>query len=209
MTLRKNMHLVVLTVGLVVAGVAVYLLAADRFWSGPGYDGDRAVQGPPSGPHSAQAFDVSDKRKLVGFADNVFVGRVLGQVGDSSIPTSDPGPGVPRTQYSVRVLENIEGNLSGTVTVSQEGGYVTYVPDSGPKEGQRVRELVTFGEDPMLEPGQTYLFVTRYDERRDYHQITTPKLGDIPINSEQERGALVEAFEEAAANQLRPLGVKR
>ncbi len=205
MTVSKNAYLVVLTMGLAVAGVAVYLLAADQVWSGPGYDRGQAVEGPSSGSHSAQAFDVSDKRKLVGFADNVFVGRVLEQVGTSSIPTSDPGPGVPRTQYSVKVLENIEGNLSGTVTVSQEGGYITYVPDSGPKEGQRVRELVTFGEDPMLEPGQTYLFVTRYDERRDYYQITTPKFGDISINSEQERRALVEAFEEAAANQIKPL----
>jgi len=37
------------------------------------------------------AFDVSDKRKLVGAASNVFVGRVVGKTGEKGVGGFDPG----------------------------------------------------------------------------------------------------------------------
>jgi len=58
----------------------------------------------------------TDNSKLVGFADNVFIGKVIAQTGNE---TDD----FPQTQFSVKVLENIKGNLDGTVTVNQIGSY--------------------------------------------------------------------------------------
>jgi hypothetical protein len=129
-------------------------------------------------------------------------------VGTTSAPTSSSGPGVPYTQYSVEVQRNIKGTLSGTVTVSQQGGYISYVPEVGPDEGQLVKELQLLNGDELLKPSRPYLFVTRYDKAEDFYQITTPNLGDVPINSQAERNELTEAFEAAQANQINPAKVR-
>lgn len=166
-------------------------------------------QGPPSGDfgsHGAFAYDVSDKRKLVGAAENVFIGQVQEQKTTVTIPDTGPPPGVPYTRYSVEVQRNIKGDLSGTVTVSQQGGVVSYIPESGPEAGQRIRELQALNGDTLLNTGKPYLFVTRYDESGDFYQITTPKLSDIPIDNQQERESLVKAFEKAQADQINPYG---
>jgi hypothetical protein len=56
------------------------------------------------------AIEPTDERQLVGSATNVFVGRVIGRVGAEGAPLSGPGDRVvPRTQFSVVVLENIKG----------------------------------------------------------------------------------------------------
>lgn len=83
--------------------------------------------------HVAYAFDVKDEKLLVGASDNVFVGRVVEKVGVSgldSVGVSDQlDVPIPRTQFSVAVLENVKGSLEDTVTVSQDGGYVEYMAD--------------------------------------------------------------------------------
>jgi len=56
------------------------------------------------------AFEPTDERQLVGFATNVFVGRVVGKVGAEGAHVFGPQDAViPRTQFSVAVLENIKG----------------------------------------------------------------------------------------------------
>lgn len=90
-------------------------------------------------------FDVKDKRQLVGFASHVFVGRVTRQVGTEGAPTSRPGYTMPQTQFAVEVVDTIKGRLIGTVTVNQDGG-------------ERDGVLVLMENDPLLVPGQTYLF---------------------------------------------------
>lgn len=54
--------------------------------------------------------DFSDDRKLVGTANNVFVGRVLEQINQTSGTASD-------ARYAVRVLMNIKGNLRDSIVV--------------------------------------------------------------------------------------------
>lgn len=99
------------------------------------------------------AFDAKGKRKLVGYATNVFVGRVAEEVGSEGAPLSGPREKVlPRTQFSIEVSRNIKGGTGETVTVSQAGGY--------DEEG---REAQVEGDGP-LKPGQEYLFSTSYNE---------------------------------------------
>ena len=77
---------------------------------------------------SAYPFDIGDDELLVGASDNVFVGRVTKLENDvSESATSDPP--MAQSQFSVEVDENIKGQLDGTVTVNQAGGYVVYYAD--------------------------------------------------------------------------------
>ncbi len=163
--------------------------------------------------HVAYPFDVKDERLLVGDADNVFVGRVVEKVGASGldsvgVPEQWDVP-TPRTQFSVEVLNNVKGALQGTVTVSQDGGYVEYAadrdyPEAGVQAGERVRELILVEGDPLLEPGQEYLLVTKQDQERGWHQITAANVADIKIKDETQRKALVNKFEKAKQEQKDP-----
>ena len=146
------------------------------------------------------AFEPTDERQLVGFATNVFVGRVIGKVGAEGAPLSGPGERVmPRTQFSVAVLENVKGSLGGKVTVSQTGGYDESV-------GREVR----IEGDPLLEPGQELLLVTSYDREEGWYTIAAQPFGTVPIEYQQQRTDLVEKFERAREQQIPfdPTGVQ-
>lgn len=138
------------------------------------------------------AFEPTDEKQLVGFATHVFVGRVIGKVGAEGAPLSGDGDDVvPRTQFSVEVLNSIKGDLGGTVTVSQSGGYDRF-------EGRGVR----VEGDPLLQPGQQRLFVTSYDAQEDWYTIVAQPFGDVRIESESERTDLVQEFERARRAQI-------
>lgn len=95
--------------------------------------------------------DLSDPRILVGASHNIFIGKVLAQTGETI-------EGSPETQFSVNVIKNIKGNLRGTITVDQIGGYkgqVLYLMDS----------------QPMLKPGSSYLFATRYNSGQNWNTL--------------------------------------
>jgi hypothetical protein len=140
------------------------------------------------------AFEPSNKRQLVGFATNVFVGRVVEKVGAEGAPLSGPGDEVvPRTQFSVEVLKNIKGDLNGQVTVSQTGGY-----DKAESGEVRVEG------DPLLKPGQERLFVTSYVREEGWYAIVAQPFGDVRIEDRQQRTDLVEKFEQAREEQKPP-----
>lgn len=137
------------------------------------------------------AFDVTDDRLLVGFANNVFVGRVAEKAGAEG----SAGLGLPYTLFSVEILENVKGNLDGAVTVAQAGGY-------DPAAGC----VMLMEGDPLLKPGQEVLFVTRYDGRNRRHQITSSGYGDLRVRNRAHREELVRRFERAQKNQVDPTG---
>ena len=205
--LRSKALLLVLMVGLAVASLTIYFVMTYVAKSPQEIDGGTAHA------HAAFAFNVEDNRQLVGFADNVFVGRVMERVGSDSVknvgPAVEGAPPTPTTQFSVEVLQNIKGKLNDTVNVSQTGGQVEYAatedfPEEGIKKGQRVRQLVLLEEDPLLNPGEKILFVTRYDPAKDRHTIVGSLFGDSRIKDEQDRKEKVARFEEAEKNQIEP-----
>jgi uncharacterized protein with beta-barrel porin domain len=128
------------------------------------------------------AVDVSDTRKLVGYAEHVFVGKVIKQAGTKKIS------GYPETQFEVQVLQTIKGDLDKTITVNQSGGY----------EGN---ELTVVNGDSLITPGKTYLFATKYLESENWHTLV-PKYGDIVINNEREKTELIEKYKKAYDNQI-------
>lgn len=159
---------------------------------------ESGVQHSEAGPLTiapAYAFDAKDKRKLVGYATNVFKGRVLEDVGYEGEPLSGPGNKVlPQTQFSVEVLGNIKGNITGTVVLDRTGGY--------DEEG---REVHVEGASPP-EPGREYVFSTGYDRETGWYTVVALPYGAVPLEDEQEdRAAVEERFAAAEANQM-PVG---
>lgn len=113
--------------------------------------------------HLQYVADFSDNKVLMGASHNVFVGKVLKQTGNL-----DTGIG-PETQYSVEVIYNIKGDLTGAVTVNQQGGYkngVLYLVHNGD-----VLVEGTENADALLKTGSTYLFTSRYDDKHGWHML--------------------------------------
>lgn len=128
--------------------------------------------------------ELEDDRKLVGLADNVFIGEVVRKLGQ----TTD-GP-VPETQYAVNVQKAIKGTLSGEVVVNQQGGFL---PETN--------ELILIDGDALIEPGQTYLFATLTNDVTGWHTVI-PGYGDLQVRSAQNRDELRARFSAARQNQI-------
>ena len=142
--------------------------------------------------------DVTDDRALVGIADNVFIGKVIAQTGNKpNTPRPEAGdtPGFsPQTQFSVEVLENIKGNLTGTITVSQLGGYERTMIV--------VKQLVLAKGDKLLEPNKTYLFATGYNDIDEWHTIGAPNYGNLPIVNQTDYQNKLERFTTAFSQEI-------
>lgn len=130
----------------------------------------------------SNTFDVSDPKRLVGWADSVFIGKVVEQSGTKALDS------LPETQFKVEIINTIKGDVSGTVTVNQQGGY----------DGN---ELILVENDPLLVKGKSYLFVTRYLKDENWHTLV-PVYGDIEITSESHKKELTEKYLRAYEEQI-------
>lgn len=126
--------------------------------------------------------DTSDPRQVVGFSDNVFLGKVVKKIGTKNLVN------YPETQFEVEVLENIKGEVKGTIKVNQAGGF----------EGD---ELFLMEGDKQLIVGKTYLFATRYLPEEDWHTVV-PVGGDIPYNNEEEKKELIVKYKKAFKEEI-------
>lgn len=143
-------------------------------------------------------FEAEDKQKLMGFAENVFTGKVIEQVGTEAMTDPEPAsedPGIPQTQFAVQPLDNIKGDLTEPVTVNQQGGNIK-------QNGDKKKVLIE--GDPLLEPGEEYLFVTRYEEDEDWHTIAAQPFGDIKVEDKEKREEVKEKFKQAKKKQKDP-----
>ena len=141
----------------------------------------------------AYSFDPTDKRKLVTFAHNVFVGRVARQSGQFTSRTSDGNTEVPQSRFAVFVEKNIKGHLRGVVTVDQFGGPVLR---RRAKADVR-RELQLWEGDPLLKPGEVALFATRGNPARGSHTIVAQPFADRRIRTPADGDRVVREFEQA------------
>lgn len=106
--------------------------------------------------HLSYPTDFSNNQNLIGGASNVFVAKVIAQTGNKETTVG------PRTQYTVEIVQNIKGDLSGIVTLDQLGGY---------KNGQLVTVEDSTLEGYLLQPGSTYFLTTRYNEKENWYTL--------------------------------------
>ena len=139
-----------------------------------------AIEQPPkiSRMQVVAVADFSDDRRLAGFAQDLFVGRVFGEG-----RTDDTEP-VIQTDFPVEVLDSVKGPARGSVVVAQQGGYL---PASN--------ELRLMENDQLLEPGRTYLFATRTDAAGRH--LLVPEFGDLLVRNAAHRDELRQRFTEA------------
>lgn len=138
--------------------------------------------------HAQLAVDGSNERRLAGFADNVFRGRVVAKQGQAAHSTTD----VPLTLWTVDVLSNFKGNLEGTVTVSQFGGYEPFS-----------NTLKLMEDDALLSVGSEYVLAAKFDAQNNRYFIT-PKFGDIkiPDGSAKSLTAVDNHWKDVVANEI-------
>lgn len=180
----------------ILASLAVALASGAVLGCGSEAPPSRGAPEDAAGAEVSYSFNVADKRQLVAFADNVFVGRVTKQVGSVSLPTSSPDVRLPESQFAVEVIDNIKGQLQGTVEVSQFGGPVDVVVERG---GRRVTERTVdlMEGDKLLKPGELVLLATRPSDSGGGHTIVAQPFADRRIRSRAERDRLVREFTQA------------
>jgi hypothetical protein len=124
--------------------------------------------------------DFSDNKILMGGFHNVFIGKVIAQTGTRyRLPDMHAGL---ETQYSVHVIGNIKGELSGEVTVAQAGGIENdrIIAMEGDVEGAQ-RDGAS---SPLLQIGSTYILTTRGDGTEGYYMLGTNPYAKKLISSD-------------------------
>ena len=160
-----------------VIGLLSVLLAAALVSCSPG---------PPAGGGQASyVTDFSDDRKLVGFADDVFFGQVVENLGTSE----KRGP--PESQFRVQVLETLKGTLEGEVTVNQSSEFHV---------GASQDEFM--GEPALLGRGNSYLLVTRTSQETGWHTVAS-HYGRILIRRVSKDASREKILNSPHANELR------
>jgi hypothetical protein len=132
--------------------------------------------------HHDNIADFNDDRQLSGAVQNIFVGEVISKVGDKKLGS------IPETQFEVQVIQNIKGDLNGSIKVNQEGGYME-------------KDLILVENDNLIEVGKKYLFATRYLPAEDWH-TAVPKYGKLEIKSKEDHRKLIERFTKAYINEV-------
>lgn len=92
--------------------------------------------------------DFSDNRNLVGASHDIFVGKIIDKIGSEGW----------YTKFAVQVVDDIKGNLQGTVTVGVTGGYYNGV-------------FYVARGSTWLAPGSTYLLAVRYRSIDDSYRL--------------------------------------
>lgn len=95
--------------------------------------------------HVSWVIDINNPREVVGYANNVFIGKVVRETGVYFMG----GSSIPHTSFSVTVLKNIKGELPSTVEVRQGGGV-----------NKQTNELILVDKESILKIDGVYLFAT-------------------------------------------------
>jgi hypothetical protein len=130
------------------------------------------------------AFDVSDRRQVAGFADQVFVGTVADKAG------VDRSNGPPTTNWTVEVEQVLKGTVAGSVRVRQTG------------TSRSVGDGVT-----PLSVGGTFLIAATDSDGR-LISVGGPS-APARIESAADRSRLVAQWEKAIAEQRWPNNLPR
>ena len=129
-------------------------------------------------------YDMSTPEKAVGSVDYVFVAKI------NSIKETLYSDSEPYTVYNITVLENIKGNLSTDITLTQMGGI-----------SKNKKEYILPSDTELLTEGKTYLILAYVPEQN----------GDLQINSKynyielkDNKDELITRYQQAYENEEVP-----
>ena len=144
------------------------------------------------------AFDVSDKRKVVGFHDYVFVGEVKRVVG-TGYTDVDFSDGLrmfsqPYTQYEIRVIENLKGELvtDRDIPLTKHDGAYYF--------GKRVSMMEG---DKLPDVGECYIFICTAGEEGELYIGNFSSFCDIYLCTAEEytgKETLIDIYRDAVEN---------
>lgn len=140
----------------------------------------------PQGVSASFVTDFSDDRRLVGFMDHVFLGRVVAQ--NTTLISSDYP--LPTTEFTVQVIDSIKGDLSGEIVVRQDGGL-----------DPTTNEMVLVYGDALLEVNGVYLLATKTCDDGSCQQAGAV-YGTIKVEPSSSAPEIVARFEAAFANEI-------
>src|SRR5215211_7954108 len=121
--MTRSLVIVVLALGLSLTAIRGGM--AGWHWQQAPDDNAHEVVADAGIGHPIYELDPKDDRALADYATDIFIGRVLDQIGAVGAPTSAPGQELPQSQFAVEVLHVIKGQTGGVVTVNQVGGLDT------------------------------------------------------------------------------------
>lgn len=139
--------------------------------------------------HNDPMTDLSDQRRLSGVSHAIFVGIVQNESGNKKLGT------VPETQFSVKVIQVLKGDIADEVIVNQKGGVM---------EGNNESFLYLAEGDSLVEVGNAYLFATRLNDTEGWY-TAIPEFGHTPLPMNE-----VESMDETQSrgtSQNEPLAV--
>lgn len=114
--------------------------------------------------------NLDDDRNAIGTSHNVFSAKITKIVEHTNIQ------GVPITFFEATVVNNIKGDLEGTVRLMQLVGYVS--TEDGEEKLAALRS-----DNKLMALGETYLFATRYDEKTNSYVVSThPNMSKLLSN---------------------------
>ena len=144
------------------------------------------------------AYDISDKRKVVGFHDYVFVGQVKKVVG-TGYTDVDFSDGLrmfsqPYTQYEIRVIENLKGELvtDRDIPLTKHDGAYFFGKKVSMMEG-----------DSLPDVGECYIFICIADEKGELNIGSLSSFCDIYLCKAEEytgEEREIEIYRDAVAN---------
>ncbi|MDQ0048594.1 hypothetical protein J2T18_002894 [Paenibacillus polymyxa] len=159
----------------------------------------KAGEVPTSYLHASFDINVDNPKEVVGFADYVFVGFVEGMTGtDYKFPVTketEDGPKElksPYTNYSIKVLDNIKGNLKKDVSIPlQKSG--------GLSEDKSTYFL--FEDDSLPQKGKVYVFTATAEQ--DGSLLVSGPNSNIEVKTDFfSKNSIQKLSEESIANEL-------
>lgn len=123
----------------------------------------------------------TDDASLRKFASDIWFGEIVSGPVPAEIEDSGPGPGIAMSVYAARVTRVLKGDIAGIVRVGQTGGVENGV-------------LHLFEGDEIMQPGRTYLFLTRTARDLGWEQIVFEGKANLPVRDEAHERALAERF---------------
>ncbi|MEY4723410.1 MAG: hypothetical protein RLZZ324_923 [Candidatus Parcubacteria bacterium] len=166
------------------------------------------------------AFDSAEPREVAGYYPDIFAGRVKALLGTDTVN------GEVVTRYSITVFKTLKGKATGTVKVTQQGGYLdgtwhivgpTMAADLN-VNARRPDDAIIHGY--LLERKKTYLFIGTFSKFSGTYELAplpaARALLDIseilPMADAQrwlEADNRVRATVQYIATQIRPATVKK